>query len=137
MTVIVCVCDGGGMLFSKRRVSRDKEVVSDVVSISDGVLFATEYSAKLFAESDASVIVADNPLLAAGEGDFAFVEEHGISDFAGKISTLVIYRWNRKYPFDFSLDASPEKMGMTLLESWDFAGNAHEKITREIWKKKV
>lgn len=137
MTVIVCVCDGGGMLFSKRRVSRDKEVVADIVSISDGVLFATEYSAKLFAESDASVIVADNPLMAAAEGDFAFVEEHGISDFAGKISKLIIYRWNRKYPFDFSLDASPENIGLTLAKSCDFVGNAHEKITREIWEKKV
>ena len=137
MTVIVCVCDGGGMLFSKRRVSRDKKVIEDVVSISDGVLFATEYSAKLFFESDASVIVADNPLALAGEGDFAFVEEHKISDFSQKISQLVIYRWNRKYPFDFSLDASPEGMGFVLAESCDFAGNAHEKITREIWKRKV
>jgi len=136
MTAIVCVCDGGGMLFSKRRVSRDRAVVENVVELSSGVLFASEYSAKLFAESDASVIVAENPLSSAGEGDFAFVEEHSISEHIEKISTLVIYRWNRKYLFDFKLDIAPEDIGMQLSESSLLVGRSHDKITREIWRKK-
>ena len=45
MTVIICVSDGGGMLFCGRRVSRDSAVISDVSSLcGDGVLFVGEIS---------------------------------------------------------------------------------------------
>lgn len=136
MTVIVCLSDGGGMLFGGRRNSRDKAVIADIARLCSGdALFVGNISESLFLESDASVISVSDPLASAEEGDFAFIEDRRILPYEHKISKLVIYRWNRKYPFDFSLDATPEDMGMTLLESFDFKGNAHEKITREIWRK--
>ena len=135
MTAIVCVSDGGGMMFGGHRVSRDRVVIEDVVRLSsDGVLFASEYSAALFEESGASLIVTANPLASASCGDFAFVEEHSVSEYKDKISELVIYRWNRKYLFDFKLDLDPEGAGMKLAESTEFSGKAHNLITREIWK---
>ena len=137
MTAIVCVSDGGGMMFAGRRVSRDRAVIEDVARLSsDGVLFASEYSAALFEESDASLIVTANPLASAGGGDFAFVEERGVAEYKDKIARLVIYRWNRIYPFDFKLDLDPASMGMKLAESTEFSGKAHNLITREIWKTK-
>ena len=136
MTVIVCVSDGGGMLFGGRRVSRDKFVFEDIARLCDGgALFVGDISESLFSESDASVISVTDPLASADTEDFVFVEDRSVAEYAGKISTLVIYRWNRKYPFDFSLDLDPRAAGMTLSESLDFKGKSHEKITREIWRK--
>jgi hypothetical protein len=47
---------------------------------------------------------------------------------------MIIYKWNRVYPSDLSLDVYPDKIGLKLHESFDFKGQAHEKITREIWR---
>ena len=136
MTVIVCVSDGGGMLFGGRRVSRDRCVLEDIARLCDGgALFVGDISEPLFSESDASVISVTDPLSSADTGDFVFIEDWSLSEYASKIAKLIIYRWNRKYPFDFSLDLDPRAAGMTLLESIDLKGKSHEKITREIWRK--
>ena len=136
MTAIVCVSDGGGMLFCKRRLSKDKNVTNDIVRMSGGgVLFVSEYSEPLFSESDASIIAVSNPLSSAADGDFAFVEDVSLAEYKDKITELVIYRWNRKYPFDKSIDINPEREGMALCEISEFAGKSHEKITREIWRR--
>ncbi len=135
VTVIVCISDGGGMMFNKRRQSRDIKIIEDIAAlIEDKTLFISNYSAPLFEESSASVIAVSNPLDAAGRGDAAFVEDVKILPHANKISEFVIYKWNRNYPADLSLDISPESLGMTLVSSLDFAGRSHEKVTREIWK---
>ena len=44
--------------------------------------------------------------------------------------TIILYRWNRKYPADhyFSIDLTQWK----LMETTEFPGNSHEKITKEI-----
>ncbi len=136
MTVIACVSEDGGMLFGGRRVSRDVRVVEDIAKLcAGGALFVGDISESLFSESDASVISVSDPLSSAGTGDFVFIEDKNLSEYKEKISTLVIYRWNRKYPCDFRLDIDPRAAGMTLSESIDFKGKAHEKITREIWRK--
>ena len=134
MNVIVCVSDGGGMLFAKRRLSRDAAVISDVEkTVGGGALFVTDYSAKLFENTALGAVRAENPLSEASAGDYVFLEEKGISDFKEDVESLIIYRWNRKYPFDTKLDFSPEKEGMRLSESRDIVGKSHEKITRELW----
>ena len=136
MTVIVCLSDGGGMLFGGRRNSRDKAVIADVAKLCDGgALFVGDISESLFSESDASVISVSDPLASASDFDFAFIEDRRLSPYKDKITELIIYKWNRKYPFDFSLDVKPEDIGLTLTESFDFKGNAHDKITRETWRR--
>ena len=136
MNVIVCVSDGGGMLFAKRRLSRDAAVISDVEkTVGGGALFVTDYSAKLFENTALGAVRAENPLSEASAGDYVFLEEKGISDFKEDVESLIIYRWNRKYLFDFRLDREPGSLGMKLVECTEFKGCAHEKITREIWKR--
>lgn len=136
MTVIVCVSDGGGMLFNRRRQSKDLEVTLDITRLTaDKTLFISDFSAALFSESDASVIAVSDPLESAGCADAVFVEDRKLLPFADKIDELVIYKWNRKYPFDFMLDINPENAGMALFDVLEFKGKSHEKITREIWKK--
>ena len=136
MTVIVCTDDRGGMLFMKRRVSRDRLLIEDVCKTAeDGMLYISDYSEELFSDSDASVISVSRPLTSAGEGDFVFIENEHLTPYLEKIRTLIIYRFNRTYPFDFSLDVVPEECGFSLSESYDFKGYSHEKITKEIYVK--
>ena len=138
MTTIVCISDNGGMLFNKRRQSKDKELVKDLVRLveeKDGILFVSEYSERLFSESEGSVISVSNPPESASEGDFAFVEAGGLSEYKSKINTLILYKWNRDYPADVFLDLTPQDEGMTLVETTDFEGSSHERITREIWQR--
>ena len=136
MTVIVAISDGGGMLFNNRRLSRDAELIRDLsLLIGDGMLYIDSFSEKLFEESSTSILSVSEPLASAEKGDFVFLENSVIGEFINKVSRLVIYKWNRRYPFDLKLDISPENEGLRLTQSLDFRGKSHEKITREIWER--
>ena len=132
MTVFICTDDRGGMMFNKRRQSRDKQVIEDAVrTADDGVIYISAYSEPLFAESEASVIAVTNPLDSAGDDGYAFIEDLHLGKYADKITRLVVYRWNRLYPSDFSLDVKPSEIGLKLKNKRDFTGTSHDKITRE------
>lgn len=136
MTVIVCTDERGGMLFMKRRVSKDRELTRDIIeTVGDGILYISDFSESLFAESDISVMSMPNPLEIAGKGDFVFIENATLSDCVDRIKCLIIYNWNRKYPFDFSLDINPKEHGFSLVSSSEFKGYSHDKITKEIYQK--
>ena len=134
MTVVVCVDDRGGMTFNKRRVSRDRTVYADIVADLGGkALCLSEYSLPLFSELDVSVRVNEEPLLAGDGESVCFVENKAILPYLGKINKIVIYRWNRHYPSDMTLDIEPLSAGFKLLETLDLAGYSHEKITKEVY----
>ena len=136
MTVIVCTDERGGMLFMKRRVSKDRELTRDVIeTVGDGILYISDFSESLFTESDISVMCVSDPLESAGEDDFVFIENTSLAESVDKINRLIIYNWNRKYPFDFSLDINPKEHGFSLVESCEFKGYSHDKITKEIYQK--
>ena len=134
MTLIVCLSDGGGMTFNKRRQSRDAEVIKNIEElVSDEALFISEFSQSLFSESKVSTIAVTDPLDAAEADDFVFLEDSGAGEFFSKIKRLVIYKWNRRYPTDMLFDINPEENRMKLSERIEFVGKSHERITREIW----
>ena len=134
MTVIVCIDERGGMLFMKRRVSKDRELINDVIkTVGDGTLYISDFSEQLFADSDISVMSVPDPLECAKKEDFVFVENFELKPASERIEKLMVYNWNRKYPFDFSIDISPLQEGFKLLESYDFKGYSHDKITKEIY----
>ena len=136
MKVIACVSDGGGMLFAGRRVSSDAVLISDVERlVGESVLFVSDYSAPLFEGGALSTVCASDPLACADNEDFVFLEAAGLEAYKEKVDTLVIYRWNRKYPFDVKLDFDPSSAGMRLCEVVEFSGKAHPKITRERWER--
>ena len=136
MTVFVCIDERGGMLFMKRRLSKDRLLTADVInSVGDGVLYISEFSEPLFADSDISVMSVPCPLDCAGDGDYVFVEAEKLKKHVDKIKTLVIYNWNRRYPFDVSIDIEPLSLGFKLAETHEFKGHSHDKITKEIYRK--
>ena len=136
MKVIVCVDDNGGMMFNKRRVSKDRTVCADIANDLGGrFLYTAEYSRSLFVESRIPFIATDGFLDDASDEDVCFVEDRCLLPYAEKIDEITIYRWNRRYPSDLKLDIAPEDMGLTLKETKDFQGYSHEKITKETYAK--
>lgn len=137
MTAIICLDDRNGMMFNKRRQSRDRLVIADILRLADGGrLFMGLYSRTLFSDLEdgkAEIIVDENFLKLAGRGDFCFVEDKKLGAFLSEIEGLIVYRWNRLYPSDIKLDIPLNSM--KLKESLDFKGNSHERITREVYIK--
>ncbi len=134
MIAVVCVDDHGGMMFNGRRVSRDRAVYSDLSNTFKGKsIYMCEYSRSLFAGSYAPITVCDGFLDVAGEGDICFVENRSLAPYKDKLDGVVIYRWNRSYPFDFCFDLDIAKMSLKLQSLEDITGYSHEKITKEIY----
>lgn len=134
MTIAVCVDNRGGMLFNGRRLSRDRELVADLLALAgDAPVRAAPFSAALFNGARKRVDVGDDFLDAAGAGDVCFVENVAAAPYMDRVERFVIYRWNRDYPSDTRLDVQPEEYGLNLAESRDFAGSSHKIITREVY----
>ncbi len=134
MTVIVCVDETFGRTFLGKRQSRDAVLCADVLETAKGArLFLSPYSAPLFEGADLEV--REDCLSEAAPGDFCFCEREALSPYWKKISRLILYRWNRRYPADAFLDLIPEERGMTLVSSAEFVGKSHEKISKEVYER--
>ena len=132
MILAVALSENGGMTFNKRRQSRDRELIRDLISLSrGGRLCISEFSRKLFSEEP--VFVTDNPD-ALSDSDVFFCERGEDMPHSG-VSRLIIYRWNEVYPSDGYFTYGTD--GFTLAETVDFAGYSHKKITREVWERKL
>lgn len=132
MTLIVCVDDGLGMAFGGRRQSRDRALCEDMLAFAAGrTLRMSPRSAKLFEGMGGAVEASADYMQAAGGDECCFVELEPAGEIAGRADTLVIYRWNRRYPSDLRFDVSLEGWRQTGVR--EFAGTSHEKITREVY----
>ena len=129
MTVIVCVEDSLGMLFNNRRVSRDVVVTNKIKELCGGKLKICDFSKVLFEDA----FTDNNFLENATDDDFCFVENRPLLPYFDKTEKLIIFKWNRRYPSDFSLDLDLSRF--KLVETDEFAGNSHEKITMEVYEK--
>ena len=124
------------MLFNHRRQSRDRAVIADVVASLDGAdLRIAPYSATLFANSDVEPLASEDFLSVAKAGDVCFVEDRSLSEYVDSIEELTVYGWNRHYPSDFYFDLDLSANGFSLVQTLEFAGYSHEKITKEIYRK--
>lgn len=134
MIIIVCLDDHNGMLFNKRRQSKDSCVRARVLELcGEGPLWMNAYSAAQFSEDTPSLRVAEDFLEMAGAGEYCFVENTDMTAAADRAEGLVIYRWNRSYPSDvkFPMELFSHKWHLESTE--DFAGSAHERITQEVY----
>ena len=131
MNIILCLDDKNGILFNKRRQSRDKVLCERVLELSAGSrLLMNEYSAKIFPEGN--IIVDENFLQNAVTGDYCFVENADFLAYAEKIERVIIYRWNKVYPSDVKIDTDFLN-GKEAVSSADFRGNSHDKITEVVY----
>ena len=136
MKLIVCVDDRMGMMFNKRRQSKDAKVREDILSmLEEGKkLFVSPYTAKQFLpEEQEKLYVSETFLLEVTKEDICFIEDSDSSKLVDKIESIVLYRWNRQYPSDqyFTLDLSKYE----LVSSLDFVGNSHPEMCKEEYKR--
>ena len=97
-------------------------------------IYIQEYSSVLFKEYDSDNIKIVKDFSSANlSGQFVFAENPE-SVKEEMLEKIILYRWNRKYPADqfFPIDLT----GWKLSETDEFAGNSHEKITKEIYVRK-
>ena len=136
MNVIVCLDDRDGMMFNRRRQSRDGALLADVAALTEGAcLRAAPYSEKLLREHGMSPVIGEDFLALAEKGDWCFLEDRALSHYRKKTERLVIYRWNRHYPSDLTFDLLPEQDGFRLTARVEFAGSSHETVTKEIFER--
>ena len=140
MKIILCVDDNKGMLFNKRRQSRDRKVIEDIFRMTNRV-WIHPFSGTLFQEelqtrvgNEVNEIMADEEFLKkAKAGEYCFVENQELMLYSNDIEQIVLYCWNRNYPSDFKLDLDLSKWEPK--EVTEFVGNSHEKITKTILEK--
>lgn len=124
MKLIICLDDKNGMLFNKRRQSRDKILIENMLELCKGEkLYTNKYSSTLFPEN--SVAICDD--FENIENDFVFAENFSVDE--DRIQEIIIYKWNRVYPADTFFNISFDSWN--LVEVIDFVGSSHERITRE------
>ena len=128
MKLIVCLDDNNGMMFNKRRQSRDRVLIENMIELcKDEKIYTNEYSVSLFPEN--AVKIFDN--IEDIEKSYCFAENFTVNE--EYVDEIIVYKWNRVYPADthFNIDLG----NWTLTESVDFEGSSHEKITREIYRR--
>lgn len=134
MKIFVCLDDHNGLMFNKRRQSVDKVVREKMLEIANGAsLWMNAYSFGQFENKPAQIVVDEQFLKKADAQDFCFVETCAFS--FEDVSEVFIFRWNRVYPADVTLDLHPIEENFSLVSTEDFPGNSHEKITLEIYRR--
>ena len=128
MKLIVCLDDNNGMMFNKRRQSRDRVLIENALELCKGEkIYINEYSAKLFPENTVEMFENIEQI----GNSFCFAEDFNVNE--EHVDEIIVYKWNRVYPADtyFNIDLK----NWNLIESVDFEGSSHEKITREIYRR--
>ena len=133
MIAIVCIDEKKGMLFNKRRQSKDQILREDIYRETEGKkLWMNEFSYRQFEEDHFKDLCVDEEfILKADSDDYCFIENLVVSEIEDRIDRLILYKWNRTYPADFWFDLVLEESRWKLKEIKEFAGKSHEKITKE------
>lgn len=142
MRCYLCLDDRNGLSFNGRRESRDKRVIEDIVKevkSSKKRLLIENYSLELFEDYGFTKEIELRIVEAFDESMGLMLEEADVftelwSPEGKGFDEYIIYRWNREYPYDKTFEEKLEEK-FKLIETVDFVGTSHEKITKEIWKK--
>ncbi len=133
MNVILCLDDNKGLLFNNRRQSRDESVLEDIFNDLNGEkLTVTSFTEKLFSDYAERTVVDENPF-EKDENIHVFAENLSLQQYMAIIDKITVYNWNRVYPCDFYCDIDFSQFA--LLQESEFAGNSHEKITKQVFIK--
>lgn len=132
MKIIVCLDDRNGMLFNRRRQSRDQVACQKIMELAhDSELWMNVYSGELF--SSENVKIAEDFLAQAQPGDYCFVENTDVLPYREQVEEVYVFRWNRVYPADTHFpDELLSSKKVTVVE---FPGKSHPKITMEVYSR--
>lgn len=129
MTLIFCVDDNFGLMFNKRRQSRDSAVLEDIKNCSaNEKICISEYSEKLFNEAEVNYIVCES---FENQDGMCFVEDKYSPDLLSLADEVVLYHWGKVYPADVKFDYELLGTDFTLAETTVFKGTSHNEIKKE------
>lgn len=132
MILTACIDDRGGMLFNKRRLSRDRLLLQNLLEEAAGrAVWMNAYSRKLFVPPPENLRCAEDFPRRAGPGELCFFENLDPAPWVEKAEEIVLYHWNRVYPSDLRFAMPPG--GWTLFRREEFPGSSHERITKEVF----
>lgn len=137
MTLITCIDDRFGLAFHNRRLSRDRALCARVLELAgNGTLRLSPYSLPLFEglPHTAALLAGEDYLTRAAGDDFCFAEREDLAPWLDRADKLVLFRWNRTYPFDLRFP-SEQIRNWTPAGTLDFPGCSHEKITEAAYEK--
>ncbi len=128
MKIILCLDDNNGMLFNNRRQSRDSVLTDDIFNDLKGErLNILPFSQQLFSSYESNVNIVSN---VEADGVY-FIENLDITPFLEDIDEIIVYRWNRVYPSDFSCNVDFSQF--TVKSEAELQGSSHEKISKIIY----
>lgn len=129
MTLILTVENSLGLSFNNRRLSKDEEIIKNISKLcQNNKLYLDEYSKKLFKYKNIEIVKLYNTNFQ--KDDYVFCERE-IPKNLKSPKQLILYKFNRDYPFDNAIDI--DLTNFKLIDTFDFKGKSHEKITREIY----
>lgn len=128
MKCFVCIDENLGLSFNNRRLSRDKNVLLDMI-LDNEKIYMSEYSKKLFLSYGLEKFISEDIC------DSCFFEKDIDYEKFNKFKTVVIYNWNRHYPSDGKLKFDFNKY--KVINILEFKGTSHEIITRTTYEKIV
>lgn len=129
MTLIFCVDDNFGLMFNKRRQSRDSAVLEDIKNCFAGEkICISEYSEKLFNEAKMDYMVCEN---FEKQDGICFVEDKYSPDLLSLADEVILYHWGKVYPADTKFDIELLGTGFALAEQTIFKGTSHKEIKKE------
>ncbi len=134
MEVIICLDRENGRLFNSRRQSSDRKIREHLfANLGDRKLWVDSYTAKQFEDYKDRIVVDDRFLSHMGSEDVCFLER-GEMPPAENMKRLIVYRWDKIYPSDVSLDEAVYRCFSYALQG-SFSGYSHDKIFWEVYCK--
>lgn len=116
----MCLDINNGLLFNKRRVSRDRLIINDIINNYGLQIKMSDYSCKMFSHYNLNCIKDNNVF---------FIEQNLSLDC---FDELVVYNFNRKYPSDVYISLED----FVVVSQSEFIGSSHRKITKSIYRRK-
>lgn len=133
MILLICVDNRMGMTFNGRRQSQDSILRERIVQLSSkSKLWMSHYSKSQFKDISASHInISDNLIIDAEKADFCFIENESTKGLEEYAEMIILFKWNRAYPYDKQLDIDLTKW--KCVQITEFEGSSHSKITEEVY----
>ena len=133
MILITGIDENNGMMFNKRRQSRDKILTKHICELAnDAKIWVNNFSKEIFDEqNNNNVIVDDEFINKISKDEYCFIENISPSTLENKIDKIILYYWNRVYPADMYFDIKLEDW--ELESETEFAGSSHERITQKVF----
>jgi hypothetical protein len=134
MNLIVAVDDNLGMMFNKRRQSKDRVLRERILEVvGENKLYINSYTKKQF-DDDNKIVLSESPMDINSNLDYCFIENLDAKEKESNFNKIIVYHWNRVYPKDktFDIDLS----NWELVSEYEFKGNSHDNIKECIYIRK-